>query len=272
MKLAYIRAVIRKLISIKTRWDPKLILAILFSISFWAVLFLGSLGAFDTSKNTTGGGEAAERGGEVFGIKVERAEGAKPEPDSASPAPGTPTASGAPEARATQTEAALPAESTAGNPVKDEPAVPNPDLGKLNKLADFDTLVPYTGGGFNISKGTVSFDVMADWGEGDRTLLLLNFNGQDTKNLFEILATGSLIEFNTYDNTGENGKEVRAVSFEGALTGKINIRLTWDFGAEPKIKRIFIDGKRVMEAKVENVPTEANAQILMGKVENLQIQ
>lgn len=145
------------------------------------------------------------------------------------------------------------------------------NIAELVKLDDFDSLVPYGGDGhINLSQGSIAFEVLADWGEGDRTLLLANFNVNDSKNLFELTAGGNLINFETYDQDGQNGKEIRSTSFEEDLQGKLNkIKISWNFEQDPMVKRIYINDKLVQEANVENVPTGVNSTILMGKIENL---
>lgn len=124
----------------------------------------------------------------------------------------------------------------------------------------------------SLSKGSIKFSVLANWpaGGGDMILFLGNFNGQDNKNVMAIIGSGRLMVFDTYDNLGSSGGDTPDADLGFDYLGKnFNIRVSWNFEVEPKVKRIYVNDKLTAQTYPEPVPTESNPQILIGSVENL---
>ncbi len=126
---------------------------------------------------------------------------------------------------------------------------------------------------FNLIQGKITFRVKADWyeSEGDRVLLLGNYNGTDKKNLFEVIGLRNLLIFETYDSEGgSNSVDAPDADLGPDYYGKIfDITLTWDFSGEKKIKRIYVNRLLKLETEVEGEATDLNPKILVGKIENL---
>lgn len=134
-------------------------------------------------------------------------------------------------------------------------------------------LKEYKDGGFSLVRGTVKFSVIANWTyETDEVLLLLNFNGQDFRNLFRIVGSNNTIIFDTFDREGQSGFDELNyfVGEEKDYKGIIyDIKFTWDFSVKPFIKRLYVNGNFVADSFPETVPTEANPSIYFGNINSL---
>jgi len=126
-------------------------------------------------------------------------------------------------------------------------------------------------------KGKISFKVKADWGErdGDRVLFLGNFDGDDRKGLFEVIGVRNLLIFETYGaDSLSNSFGAPDADLGVDYFGKtFKVELTWDFGGERQVKRIFIDGEERLEMEVEGPYEKALPKMYVGKsVEDLEIE
>lgn len=189
---------------------------------------------------------------------------------------GSPKASGQSEKKAVATPAAssLPqfilvnekTESSKTEAAKEEPKGPE-------KQEILPYLKEYKEGGFNLARGTLKFSVIANWAyETDEVLLLLNFNGQDFRNLFRIVGSNNTIIFDTFDRDGESltNDLNYYVGEEKDYKGTIyDIKFTWDFTVDPVIKRLYVNGNFVADSFPETVPTDANPFIYFGNITGL---
>ncbi|OGH19624.1 MAG: hypothetical protein A3D74_01725 [Candidatus Levybacteria bacterium RIFCSPHIGHO2_02_FULL_37_13] len=124
-----------------------------------------------------------------------------------------------------------------------------------------------------INQGTIAFTVVVDWKDEDQILFRGNFNGVDRKNLIEIVGSGKWLAFDIYNDMGEeDGSEGPNGDMGDDHFGKtFNIVVTWDFTGDTKIKRIYINGELKREIFAETIPSLANSQILIGKINDLRI-
>lgn len=163
--------------------------------------------------------------------------------------------------------------ATENNPQAQQQQAEPPDLLDYygDKLAN---LRPLAGaGGLNLSRGSIKFSFTYGGGDDDRVLILANFNGQDRKNVLAIVFASCTVGFDTYDNLGQEGEDDPNIELGDDCAGKnFDLEFKWDFGAQPAIKRIYVNGQLKRESFPKTVPTEVNPQILIGPIAGLEIR
>lgn len=143
-----------------------------------------------------------------------------------------------------------------------------------DKLAIPNYLTRHTGNNtMSISQGTIAFKVVVNWQDEDQILFWGNFNGEDRKNLIEIVGSGNWIAFNIHNDAGEeDGSDSPNGNMGDDYFGKtFNILVTWDFTGDTKIKRVYINAELKREVYAETTPSVTNSQVLIGKITDLKI-
>lgn len=253
--------------------DLRLVLEFGAAVFLWAViLFFGYL-LIRGEWRETPSGSVESSGGEVIG---ESTAGAKIEGDKAVPSSSPKAAQLEKKTTVAPIASALPqfilvnekTESSQIEVPKEEPKGPE-------KQEMLPYLKEYKEGGFNLTRGTVKFSVIANWEYTvDEVLLLMNFNGQDVRNAFRILGSNNTMNFETYDKNGGSGYDELNyfVGEEKVYKGTIyDVKFTWDFTVYPAIKRLYVNGNFVADSFPETVPTEVNPFIYYGNITGLVI-
>lgn len=125
---------------------------------------------------------------------------------------------------------------------------------------------------FNLTQGSVKFNFTYDGGYKSRMLFLGNFNGVDWKNVLAIVFAGCTVGFDTYDNLEQEGEDNPNIELGEDCQGKsFDLEFSWDFASALVVKRIYVDGNLKRESFPKVVPTEANLQILIGPIADLEI-
>mgnify|MGYP001561693445 CR=1 FL=1 len=124
----------------------------------------------------------------------------------------------------------------------------------------------------SVGQGGIKFKLTVD-SQDPKVLILGNFNGENRKNAFIVFYGDCTIGFDSFDKEGQEGDDDPNIGLDNECLGKsFEMEFQWSFTGQTPVKRIYVNRELKKESFPKNVPSEFNPQILIGPIQDIQIQ
>jgi len=149
---------------------------------------------------------------------------------------------------------------------KIEPLKPDPI--PVAEKVEIGGLNPQTDQQLSFQKGSLSFEFKPDWGEEQKVLLLGNYNGIDTKNLFKVTASSQRLDFTVYGKDGEDNSS--AGEFDG-ISDTYAVKIEWNFEGLSETK-VYVNNVLMQTNIGSYIPTQKQDSFYIGPISNLVVE